>query len=192
MEPDSVITAIDVESIYEVPLHLHEEGLDDRVLEKLGIWTGAPYIKPWEQLVARIKNPQHEVVIGITGKYVDLKESYKSLHEALVHGGIANSARVELRYISAEDLETGDPAALLAGCDGILVPGGFGSRGTEGKIRAITYARENKVPFFGICLGMQLAVVEFARNIAHLERANSTELDPRDPDAGHLSDEGVV
>jgi len=121
------------------------------------------------------------VVIGITGKYVDLKESYKSLHEALVHGGIANSARVELRYISAEDLETDDPAVLLAGCDGILVPGGFGSRGTEGKIRAITYARENKVPFFGICLGMQLAVVEFARNIAHLERANSTELDRETP-----------
>ncbi|MHB8808679.1 MAG: CTP synthase [Desulfobulbaceae bacterium] len=181
VEPDAVITAIDVESIYEVPLHLHEEGLDDRVLEKLGIWTGAPYIKPWEELVARIKNPQHQVVIGITGKYVELKESYKSLHEALVHGGIANSARVELRYISAEDLESGDPAELLGGCDGILVPGGFGSRGTEGKIRAITYARENKVPFFGICLGMQLFVVEFARNIAHLDRANSTELDPGTP-----------
>ncbi|MHB8790007.1 MAG: CTP synthase [Desulfobulbaceae bacterium] len=181
VEPESVITAIDVESIYEVPLHLHEEGLDDRVLEKLGIWTGAPYIKPWEELVARIKNPQHQVVIGITGKYVDLKESYKSLHEALVHGGIANSARVELKYISAEELETGDPAVLLAGCDGILVPGGFGSRGTEGKIRAITYARENKVPFFGICLGMQLFVVEFSRNIAHMEKANSTELDPATP-----------
>ena len=181
VEPDAVITAIDVESIYEVPLHLHEEGLDDRVLEKLGIWTGAPYIKPWEELVERIKNPQHQVVIGITGKYVELKESYKSLHEALVHGGIANNAKVELRYISAEDLESGDPAELLAGCDGILVPGGFGSRGTEGKIRAITYARENKVPFFGICLGMQLFVVEFARNIARLDRANSTELDPETP-----------
>ena len=181
VEPESVITAIDVESIYEVPLHLHEEGLDDRVLEKLGIWTGAPYIKPWEELVARIKNPQHQVVIGITGKYVELKESYKSLHEALVHGGIANNAQVELRYISAEELEGGDPAVLLAGCDGILVPGGFGSRGTEGKVRAITYAREHQVPFFGICLGMQLAVVEFARNIAHLDRANSTELDPATP-----------
>lgn len=181
VEPEAVITAIDVDSIYEVPLSLHDEGLDDRVLEKLGIWTGAPYIKPWEELVARIKNPKYVVTIGITGKYVDLKESYKSLHEALIHGGIANNARVELKYISAEDLEEGDPQELLSGCDGILVPGGFGSRGMEGKIRAITSARENKVPFFGICLGMQLAVVEFARNIAQMENANSTELNPHTP-----------
>ncbi|MCL7487366.1 MAG: CTP synthase [Desulfobulbaceae bacterium] len=181
VEPEAVITAIDVESIYEVPLSLHEEGLDDRVLEKLGIWTGAPYIKPWEELVQRIKNPKHTVTIGITGKYVDLKESYKSLHEALVHGGIANSAKVELKYISAEDLEEGDSQELLSGCDGILVPGGFGSRGVEGKMRAITFARENKVPFFGICLGMQLAVVEFACNIAKMEHAHSTEMDPHTP-----------
>ncbi|GAB4338932.1 MAG: CTP synthase [Desulfobulbaceae bacterium] len=181
VEPEAVITAVDVDSIYEVPLRLHEEGLDDRVLEKLGIWTGAPYIKPWEELVDKIKNPKHTVTIGITGKYVELKESYKSLHEALVHGGIANSARVELRYISAEDLEEGDPAELLSGCDGILVPGGFGGRGMEGKIRAITFARENRVPFFGICLGMQLSVVEFARNIAGMEKAHSTELDPHTP-----------
>jgi len=181
VEPEAVITAIDVETIYEVPLHLHREGLDDRVLEKLGIWTGAPYIKPWEELVDKIKNPKHTVTIGITGKYVDLKESYKSLHEALVHGGIANNAQVELKYISAEDLESGEPQELLAECDGILVPGGFGSRGMEGKIRAITYARENKVPFFGICLGMQLAVVEFARNIAGMTKAHSTELDPKTP-----------
>jgi CTP synthase len=181
VEPESVITAIDVESIYEVPLRLHEEGLDDRVLEKLGIWTGAPYIKPWEELVGRIKNPKHQVTIGITGKYVELKESYKSLHEALVHGGIANNAQVDLKYISAEDLEEGDPDELLADCDGILVPGGFGSRGMEGKIRAITVARENNIPFFGICLGMQLAVVEFARNIAGMEGAHSTELDIATP-----------
>jgi len=181
VEPESVITAIDVESIYEVPLRLHEEGLDDRVLEKLGIWTGAPFIKPWEELVEKIKNPKNNVTIGITGKYVDLKESYKSLHEALVHGGIANNARVVLKYISAEDLEEGDPGELLSGCDGILVPGGFGSRGMEGKIRAITYAREKKVPFFGICLGMQLAVVEFARNTAKMGKAHSTELDPHTP-----------
>ena len=181
VEPESVITAIDVESIYEVPLRLHEEGLDDRVLEKLGIWTGAPYIKPWEELVDRIKNPKYQVTIGITGKYVELKESYKSLHESLVHGGIANNAQVDLKYISAEDLVEGDPEELLADCDGILVPGGFGSRGMEGKIRAITMARENKVPFFGICLGMQLAVVEFARNIAGMEGADSTELDTATP-----------
>ncbi len=181
VEPESVITAIDVDSIYEVPLRLHEEGLDDRVLEKLGIWTGAPYIKPWEELVDKIKNPKSSVTIGITGKYVELKESYKSLHEALVHGGIANNARVELKYISAEELEEGDPEELLSDCDGILVPGGFGSRGMEGKIRAITFAREKKVPFFGICLGMQLAVVEFARNIAKMDKSHSTELDPHTP-----------
>jgi len=181
VEPESVITAIDVDSIYEVPLRLHEEGLDDRVLEKLGIWTGAPYIKPWEELLDRIKNPKKKVTICIIGKYVELTESYKSLHEALVHGGIANDAKVELMYISAEDLERGDPNKLLSDCDGILVPGGFGSRGVEGKIRAITYARENKVPFFGICLGMQLAVVEFARSIAKMDKAHSTELDPKTP-----------
>ncbi|MFP7754300.1 CTP synthase [Thermodesulfobacteriota bacterium B35] len=178
VEPESVITAIDVDSIYEVPLRLHEEGVDDRILEKLGIWTGAPHIEPWRELVRRIRNPRHQVTIGITGKYVDLKESYKSLHEALVHGGIANEARVELKYISADELEAGGGTEQLEQCDGILVPGGFGSRGTEGKIRAITFARERKVPFFGICLGMQLAVVEFARNIAKMDGAHSTELDP--------------
>ncbi|VAW34260.1 CTP synthase [hydrothermal vent metagenome] len=181
VEPDSVITAVDVESIYEVPLRLHAEGLDDRVLEKLGIWTGAPYIKPWEELVYRIKHPQHTVTIGITGKYVELQESYKSLNEALVHGGIANHAKVEFRYINAEDLEAQNPEEILQECDGILVPGGFGSRGMEGKIKAITYARENKVPFFGICLGMQLSVVEFSRNIAGLDGAHSTELDQETP-----------
>ena len=181
VEPQSVITAIDVDSIYEVPLRLHEEGLDDRILEKLGIWTGSPHIKPWEDLVARIKNPHHTVTIGITGKYVDLKEAYKSLHEALIHGGIANDARVELKYIAADDLETGEALSELRECDGILVPGGFGSRGMEGKIRAISYARENKIPFFGICLGMQLAVVEFARAIAGMEGAHSTELDQDTP-----------
>jgi len=182
VEAASVITALDVDSIYEVPLKLHEEGVDDRILEKLGIWTGAPNIAPWEQLVDKIKNPKHTVTIGITGKYVELKEAYKSLHESLVHGGIANEAKVELKYIAADDIENGDPAELLKDCDGILVPGGFGSRGTEGKIRAITYARENKIPFFGICLGMQLAVVEFARNIAKMNKANSTELDPETPE----------
>ena len=184
VEPQSVITAIDVDSIYEVPLKLHEEGADDRILEKLGIWTGAPNIKPWEDLVYKIKHPRRTVTIGITGKYVELREAYKSLHEALVHGGIAGDAKVELEYVNAEELEHGgDPQKLLAGCDGVLVPGGFGSRGVEGKIHAITYARENKIPFFGICLGMQLAVIEFARNIAGLSGANSMEFEaaPKHP-----------
>lgn len=175
VEAKYVISVVDVENIYEVPLKLHAEGVDDRILEKLGIWTGAPNVKPWENLVRKIKNPKHTVTIGITGKYVELTESYKSLHEALVHGGIDNDTKVELEYISAEDLEKNSDDSSLKRCDGILVPGGFGSRGMEGKIRAITYARENKVPFFGICLGMQLAVVEFARNIAGIADAHSIE-----------------
>lgn len=179
---DAVITAIDVDSIYEVPLCFYHEGVDAKILELLNIWTGKPNIKPWEELVHKIKNPKRTVTIGITGKYVDLTESYKSLHEALVHGGIASEAKVELRYISAEDLEVQEPSELLAGCDGILVPGGFGSRGVAGKIKAITHAREQKIPFFGICLGMQLAVIEYARNVAGLPAANSTELDLTTPD----------
>jgi CTP synthase len=180
---DAVITAIDVSTIYELPLHLHREGLDGKILELLNIWTGQPNIKPWEDLVHTIRNPKNDVTIAITGKYVDLTESYKSLHEALVHGGIANGTKVNLEYISAEDLESKNVASLLEGCDGILVPGGFGKRGVEGKIKAIHYARKMKVPFFGICLGMQLAVVEFARDVLDLPRANSTELDELTPDA---------
>ncbi len=174
---DAVITAKDVKSIYEVPVLFHKEGLDDKILELLNIWTGAPRIKPWEDLVEKIKNPTNNVIIGIIGKYVDLTESYKSLHEALVHGGIANDARVDLRYVSADELEESGSADGLAGCHGILVPGGFGKRGVEGKIMAVNYARTNKIPYFGICLGMQLAVVEFARNIAGMKGAHSTEFD---------------
>ena len=172
---DAVITARDVKSIYEVPVRFHNEGLDDKILELLNIWTGAPRIEPWKELVQKIKNPTHNVIIGIIGKYVDLTESYKSLHEALMHGGIANDTKVELRYVSADELEDSDSTDVLDGCHGILVPGGFGSRGVEGKIRAITYARTNNIPFFGICLGMQLAVVEFARNVAKMKDAHSTE-----------------
>jgi len=179
---DAVITAIDVATIYELPLHLHREGLDGKILELLNIWTGQPNIKPWEDLLHTIHHPKNDVTIAITGKYVDLTESYKSLHEALMHGGIANGTQVRLEYISAEDLESKNVASLLEGCDGILVPGGFGKRGVEGKIKAINYARKNKVPFFGICLGMQLAVVEFARDVLDLSRANSTELDELTPD----------
>ncbi len=179
---DAVITALDVDTIYEVPLHFHKEGLDTKILELLNVWTGKPNIEPWEKLVYSLKNPKHTVTIAVTGKYVDLTESYKSLHEALIHGGIGNEAKVELRYLSAEELEEGDASELLQGCDGILVPGGFGKRGAEGKISAITYARENKIPFFGICLGMQLAVVEYSRSVLGIETAHSSELDPLTPD----------
>jgi len=170
-----VITAQDVKSIYEVPLCFHREGLDEKILKHLNIWTGAPRLDDWEHLLDRIQNPAQEVTIGIIGKYVDLTESYKSLHEALVHGGVANDARVNLRYVSADELEQQEADDLLAGLDGILVPGGFGKRGVEGKIKAITYARTRQVPFFGICLGMQLAVIEFARNIAGMADASSNE-----------------
>jgi CTP synthase len=178
---DCVITARDVESIYEVPLLFHSEGLDDKILSLLNMWARAPRLGEWEELVRKIKHPAEHVIIGIIGKYVDLKESYKSLHEALVHGGVANEAKVELRYVGAEELEEGDgkAAELLAGCHGILVPGGFGTRGVVGKIRAVNHARLNKVPFFGICLGMQLAVVEFSRNVPGMEDAHSTEFDPK-------------
>jgi len=176
---DAVITAKDVKSIYEVPVHFHKEGLDDKILELLNIWTGAPKIEPWKKLVHKIKNPTHHVIIGIIGKYVELTESYKSLHEALMHGGIANDTKVELRYVSAEELEESDTTEILEGCHGVLVPGGFGSRGVEGKIKAITYARTNKIPYFGICLGMQLAVVEFARNVADMQDAHSTEFEKK-------------
>ena len=175
--PEAVITARDVKSIYEVPLLFHEEGLDAKILELLNIWTGAPRLEPWYELVRKIKNPARSVVIGIIGKYVDLTESYKSLHEALVHACIANDAKLKLCYVSAEEIEKKGAAGLLDGCNGILVPGGFGKRGVAGKIRAITYARERKVPFFGICLGMQLAVIEFARNVAGLDKADSEEFD---------------
>ena len=179
---DAVITGLDADTIYELPLQFHDEGLDSKILELLNVWTGQPNIKPWEDLVDTIKNPKDTVTIAITGKYVELTESYKSLHEALIHGGLANGTKVRLRYLSAEDLEEKDPGQLLSGCDGILVPGGFGRRGIEGKIKAITYARKNKIPFFGICLGMQLAVVEFSRNVAGIAAANSTELTDFTPD----------
>lgn len=182
VQQDAVINAVDVETIYELPLALHKEGLDTKILELLNIWTANPNIAPWQELVQKINNPKNHVTVGIIGKYVDLTESYKSLHEALIHGGLANDTKVHLSYINAEDLESQDAAGLLKGCDGILVPGGFGKRGVEGKIKAITYARENKIPFFGICLGMQLAVIEFSRNVAGLSQAHSTELDPETPD----------
>ena len=174
---NAVITAKDVEWIYEVPLVFHDEGLDERVVEKLNIWTGAPHLEKWQKVVDVLKNPKDSVRIAVVGKYMSLKESYKSLFEALVHGGIANEVKVEIECIEAESIEQEAADLLLKNVDGVLIPGGFGDRGSEGKISAIRYARENGIPFFGICLGMQMAVVEFARNLCGLERANSTEFD---------------
>jgi CTP synthase len=178
---NSVITAKDVESIYEVPLVFHEEGLDDRIVEKLNIWTGAPNLKKWEHVAHVLKNPRESVRIAVVGKYMSLKESYKSLLEALVHGGIANEVQVNLDCIEAEKIEQEGVDAVLDEVDGLLIPGGFGDRGSEGKIAAIRYARENQIPFFGICLGMQMAVVEFARNVCGLGGANSSEFDLQTP-----------
>ncbi len=178
VDDDAVITAKDVESIYEVPLILHDEGLDEKVTKLLNIWTGRPNLEKWQRLVETVKNPERTVRIAMVGKYVDLTESYKSLNEALHHAGFAHKARVVIEYVDSEKLS--DPAPL-ADVDGILVPHGFGARGVEGKIVAIRHAREQKVPYFGICYGMQLAVIEFARHVAGLTGANSVEIDPDTP-----------
>jgi len=181
VDVEDVITAKDVDCIYEIPLVFHQEGLDERIVEKLNIWTREPDLSPWHEVVRKFYNPKDTVKIAIVGKYVDLKDSYKSLHEALVHGGLANDLRVELKYVRSDELSEANVEEMLADVDGILVPGGFGSRGIEGKILAINYARTKKVPFFGICLGMQLSVVEFARNVLGWKEANSTEFDPETP-----------
>ncbi len=181
VDVEDVITAKDVDCIYEIPLVFHQEGLDERIVEKLNIWTREPDLSPWQEVVRKFYNPKDTVKVAIVGKYVDLKDSYKSLHEALVHGGLANDLRVELKYVSSDELSEVNIEEMLEDADGILVPGGFGSRGIEGKILAINYARTKKVPFFGICLGMQLFVVEFARNVLGWKEANSTEFDPETP-----------
>ena len=174
VEKDAVITAKDVESIYAVPLIYNREGLDDKITELLNIWAKKPDLSEWQSIVDVIMEPKKQVEIAMVGKYVKLTDSYKSLNEALTHGGIANNCKVEIRYVDSEDLEK-DVGRHLSGVDGILVPGGFGSRGIEGKINAVTYARENKIPYFGICLGMQFAVIEAARNLGKLKNAHSTE-----------------
>jgi len=175
---DAVITAKDVDCIYEVPLVFNQEGLDQKILEVLNVWTGSPRLEPWRKLVENIKKPVHSVKIAVVGKYTDLTESYKSLNEALFHGGIDNNAKVDLLYIDSGTIEKDNYEQLLSEADGILVPGGFGSRGVEGKILSIKYARENQIPYFGICLGMQLAVVEFARHVAKIADAHSSEFNP--------------
>lgn len=178
VDRDAVITAKDVECIYEVPLTFHCEGLDEKIVKLLNIWTRAPKLEQWEEIIKKAKNPKKNVDIGIIGKYVDLHDSYKSLHEALIHGGIANNCKTNLHYIDSEEIEKKGAAQCIKGIDAVLVPGGFGSRGIEGKILAIQHAREKKIPFFGICLGMQLAVIEIARNLCGLKDANSSEFNP--------------
>lgn len=172
---DAVITAKDVDCIYEVPLTLHKEGLDDKIIELLNIWTRAPHLEDWEKVVRGIREPDQTVSIAIVGKYVDLTESYKSLNEALYHAGIPNHCQVKLFFVDSETVDADTCATALKNADGILVPGGFGPRGIEGKICAAGYARENRIPYFGICLGMQTAVIEFARYVAGMDNANSSE-----------------
>ncbi|MCB9662935.1 MAG: CTP synthase [Alphaproteobacteria bacterium] len=177
LQEADVISVENVAHIYELPQKLHREGVDDRVCEKLGIWAPRANLDAWDELVARIHNPDHTVTIAIVGKYVHLADTYMSLNEALRHGGVANLAKVELRYIDSEALDREHPESELAGVDGVLVPGGFGVRGTEGKIAAIRWARETNTPFFGICLGLQMAVVEYCRNVLGLTGAMSREFD---------------
>jgi CTP synthase len=176
VQVNAVISTCDVSCIYELPLVLHAEGLDQEVCDRLNIWSRQPDLSEWQRVVDHFKRPTNGVVkIGIVGKYVHLKDSYKSLHEALVHGGLENESGVELRYIDSEDIEREGTTAKLAGLDAILVPGGFGDRGIEGKISTVRYARENGIPYFGICLGMQVAVIEYARHVCGLSGANSAE-----------------
>ena len=180
VQPEAVIAALDSDSIYKIPAMLHDQMLDEIVCHKLGILAKAANLSVWKNLIDALEHPQHEVNVAFVGKYVDLTESYKSLTEALIHAGIHTRSKVKVHYLDSEEIEK-DGTASLAGMDAVLVPGGFGKRGTEGKIAAIRYARENKVPYLGICLGMQLATIEFARHVAGLTGANSTEFDADTP-----------
>ncbi len=179
----AVFAAEDVESsIYELPLMLQKQGMDQYVCDLFGIKTRAPKKNIWVDIVHRIKSPKHEVKIGVIGKYIELQDAYKSVYESLAHAGIANNAHVDVVRVDAEDLETKAGLAQLRKLDGILVPGGFGDRGIEGKVAAAKFARENKVPYFGICLGLQIAVIEFTRNVLGLKKANSMEFEEKTPE----------
>ena len=196
---DAVFTAQNVPYIYKVILGYHEEGVDQKIIDFFKLEGGhAADLAEWKDIVRRLDAPEHTVNIGIVGKYVELQDAYKSMIEALIHGGIANQAKVVLHWIEAEDIEQKGAAAILGEMDGILVPGGFGKRGAEGKIEAVRYAREQKVPFFGLCLGLQCAVIEFARHVCGLKNASSSEFDPEGqclvidflPDQRKMQDKG--
>jgi CTP synthase len=181
VQKEAVISAWDVDHIYKIPMMLHEQMLDEIVCHKLQILAKAADLAPWRKLVHALEHPEHEVDIAFVGKYVELQDSYKSLNEALRHAGIHNSSKVNIHYLDSEELEKGASPVPLEKMDAILVPGGFGKRGTEGKMKAIRHARENGVPYLGICLGMQLATIEFARDVVGLAGANSTEFDRETP-----------
>ncbi|MFM7840699.1 MAG: CTP synthase, partial [Nitrospira sp.] len=181
VEKGAVITAKDVETVYEVPIVFRKEGLDELIVRQLKLETAPPNLREWDAIVQKIKRPKHEVSVALVGKYVGLKESYKSLSEALVHGGVDHETRVNVHWIESEEIERKGAEQILREADGILIPGGFGIRGIEGKIQTIRYARERGIPFFGLCLGMQCAVIELARNTAGLKDANSSEFEPNGP-----------
>ena len=178
VSPSSVIEGIDADSIYDVPVLMHKEGLDIEILKKVKLpYKAEPDLKDWEKFLSKLKNPTSEVTIGLVGKYVELKDAYKSITESFIHAGAVNECKVTVKTIHSESISEKNVAQKLSGLSGILVAPGFGPRGIEGKITAIQFARENKVPFFGICLGMQCAVIEFGRNVLGLKKANSTEFD---------------
>ncbi len=186
VKPEHVIAAQDSSTIYEVPLALHAENLDNLIVQRLGLQSGRLNLLGWKKIVGILKNPTYKVKIGVVGKYVDLKESYKSLHESLVHGGIANKAKLDIIYVDSEKLNEKNVHTHLGDVDGILVPGGFGTRGVEGKITAIKFAREKQIPFFGICFGMQLAAIEFARNVCGIKDATSREFHAESKRSGNF------
>ncbi len=190
VRPERVVAALDVDSIYQVPISYHEQGFDDQVLDHFGIADPEPLdLTRWSEIMQRVRQPEGEVTIGVVGKYTSLIDSYKSLSEALAHGGIANNVKVRLQWMDSEIFESEDAVARLEGVHGILVPGGFGERGSEGKIRAVQYARERQVPYFGICFGMQMAVIEAARQLAGLGNAGSTEFGPsKEPVVGLMTE----
>ncbi len=192
---EAVLVEPDVEhTIYEVPLILRDQNLDELVCKRLGFRCGAGDLSAWERIVEVIKHPEHEVEIAVAGKYIELQDAYKSIYEALTHGGVAQRARVRIRRVDSEEIEKRGAEALLKGASGILVPGGFGKRGADGKVEAIRYARENGIPFFGICFGLQMAVIETARNLCGLKEASSTEVDPqcKDPVISLLDEQKKV